>query len=258
MHNLRSAAAFSFGSEAWDSAYTSGEQTNWERLPLEDLLRFWQQSDIFSEFESIIEIGCGRGLRSFPLLLGAARLNVPEVRYVGVDISKSAIAQARKLDRRLRHKSPPKLGAKIKNMGVTPGLVGHDPLLTSTMFEVADGTSFLTAYRQEFTTLIDWMCFHEMPPANRPAYIKAIKESAAEQLLLKVFSSENSSLLGLSEAVPGVAKYQFSQQQIAEFFAPEFEIVFHVQDEEDLGNASGHTDGAVAAKRAYFLKRRRF
>lgn len=60
---------------AWDDAYAENT-TNWEKLELDDLKRFIEDSKLnLGKVQTILEIGCGRGVRSLVMISTIPGLN---------------------------------------------------------------------------------------------------------------------------------------------------------------------------------------
>jgi len=123
------------------------------------------------------------------------------------------------------------------------------------LFAVADLFEWLPS-GPSVDLVVDWMCFHEMAPMSRKTYASLVAKKCRRYLAIKIFSTEGASGLRLPDALPGVRKYQFSRNDIEMVFGEYFEIEYVQSYPEDANPDVPHSDGIVAAKMAYLLKRR--
>jgi SAM-dependent methyltransferase len=243
---------------AWNAAYELDGFSNWEMLPLDDLTEFLSATQInWSRIKTIVDLGCGRGLRDFILLLKNPELNRSEVTLMGIDFSQKAIETARQFHASLDSggSRPNTLAQALRSVGLPDERLA---LYAQTHFECKDILSADLEGRiavPTFDLVIDWMCFHEIPFDRHQEYIERIAEICAKFLVLNVFSRHGSSLEFLPPAVQDVDKHQFSDSEIAKSFAPYFEILKMKSYPEDLHPIPTPTDKVVAAKKAYLMTR---
>ncbi len=239
--------------EMWNRAYATRNCTNWELLPLCDLRDFVRDSiPAKGNIRSALELGCGRGLRALVAMLDVSALGFDDISYTGIDVSKNAIRMARQIleDITAGRRSSVFLERMDKCFPERPS--GLKPAVS---FQVADLFSWLESSDDDYDLIIDWMCFHELPPEYRTQYAELVAQRCSTYFILKCFSTEGSTQGELSEAVPGVPKYMLSEAEIVSIFEPSFRVVRIVDYSEDIHPEVIPTDGVVAAKRAYLFER---
>ena len=239
--------------DSWNDAYVRHGLTNWELLPLRDMAEFASKSGVpFSDVRTIVSIGCGRGSRELNLLLLNSNLNRSEVSLCGIDLSSKAIQDAKRCEKSVRGGkgfAGPLRDAMSKcfNGSSVP------PLLASIEYECAEFLSWNST--KSFDLVIDWMCLHALHPALRAEYIGKILSFLPKYIILKVFSSDISTVQSPKEAVPGVPKSLFSRAEVEAMFHPDYEVLHVAEDAEDLNPANRPTDDIVTGKRAFLFGR---
>ena len=249
--------------QGWENAYASKTLTNWEiSAPCGLMEVLGQLRGKLGPNPALLEIGCGRALKTFIALLGNSFLNSENVKLTAIDLSQNAIATAGQIrsvleDRRAEPSPFIDYIAQCINSrsGSNPDKIPH--LRTEVTLVSADLFAYLPTLRSRVAdVVVDWMCFHELSPASRRRYSSLIARLARKYFVLNVFSREGSSRASLGDAVPGVMKYQFSRDDIVRFFGQHFQVVEFMEYEEDNSPDPRPTDEFVAAKRAYLLERR--
>jgi hypothetical protein len=239
--------------DSWNEAYVRPGLTNWELLPLRDMAEFVSGSGIeFSDVRTILSIGCGRGSRELNLLLLNSNLNRSEVSLRGIDFSNKAIQDAKCCESSVRGGkgfAGPLQDALSKCFNGTP----VPRLVASVEYECADFLSWVST--GSYDLVIDWMCFHGLHPPLRAEYIAKIMSCSPKYIILKVFSSDISSVQSPKDAVPGVAKSLFSRAEVEAMFRPAYEVLHVANDAEDLNPAQRPTDDIVTGKQAFLFGR---
>lgn len=236
--------------DRWEGSYQeagSDTLTPWEMNPLGDLKAFMKGSNLRLKLvKSILEIGCGRALRSFILLLGCPPLNVGSLSYCGIDASKEAIGYCNAYLRELKEGTVPEF--------LAPYFSSAPSIKCRIQFAAGDVFRRNGLLEKSYDLVIDWMCFHELPQPPE-AYAKLISRLADKFFVLKVFDSETSSQAVLTPVIPDVQKRQYSSDQIINLFQ-DFELEYSELEPENLNPVPRPKDGIIAAKRTYLFVRK--
>lgn len=237
---------------AWDQSYENAGADNataWEMNPLNDLAAFVKNSRLRTTLiSSILEIGCGRGLRGLILLLGCSELNVPSLRYRGLDASKTAIRYANTYLEELRNGTVPRF--------IAPYLESAPEINCDIAFTQGDVFRPGPILESSYDLVIDWMCFHELPQQPE-AYAELIGRLTNTFFILKAFEADHSSLPVLRPVIPNVPKRQFSRRQVSDLFR-DYQLLYCELESENLNPQPPPADDIIAAKTAYlFVKKPR-
>jgi SAM-dependent methyltransferase len=230
--------------KAWADHYSRHLKTDWEKIPLDDLANFVESSGVRKkDVKTVLDIGCGRGFRD--IVLATRCFNRSEVKMFGVDVAKHAIDDAKTCLQ------------EIIEGNICERLANYLPkacrLQCTLTFEVANFLHSLPwSNPASFDLVIDWMCFHEVRPIFRKQYIEKVNNITKNYYILCAFSKERNTQKQLQPVVKNVEKYQFSEDDIKHLFS-EFSIVNICQYEECFEPPEPHTNGIVAAKRAYLM-----
>jgi SAM-dependent methyltransferase len=240
--------------QAWDLQYENHPTwtPDWERLPLDDLKHFIEYCDLDpAKLGSLLDVGCGTGLRTFALLLGIPELNHKRVRYQGIDLSAKAIARAEEHLKALqRGQVPEPLVRYVGSQPPPPEF--HAEFRIEDLLEMA-----VPAPDERYDLVVDWMCFHDTDPLHRRAHADKLAALCGRFLVLKVFSGDGPQQVKSLGKVGGVIqKHRFSRTHIEEIFKKDFEFLNSYPDAEELNPHPPHSDGPVAAKMAYLMLRR--
>ena len=228
-----------------DRYYCSTDPTPWEMIDLNDLASFLQNAGIeYDNTSSILSIGCGRGRRDLVMLQRVAGLNRPDVSYLGIDLSGSAIRAACRLVDEMTLFGFDK---EVEGHTRRPRLKCACSFLRQNFLDISP--------RYRYDMVIDWMCMHDIEGKHIYEWTARIKSLCKSLLAIKVFSPEGSSISELGTLGRGIRKNQISEQRILDLFRPDFEIIHSEQYPEDLDPHPRPADGIVAAKRAYLLRR---
>lgn len=242
-------------SEIFDAEYSRPGLTDWEMLPLRNLGEVLSRlGPELASLRTAVEIGCGRGLRSLATLSTVEAFARADFSYWGIDLSALAIRTARMLAEQLAlgHTVPEPFEGVLGRAA----LGWNRPLQAGAGFLCADLFEWLPVQpRGAFDLVIDWMCYHEIEPQDRAAYAASVARSCRRYFVINMFSREGSSASDLG-LVAGLQKFQHSEADVRAVFGPHFEIIDWVQFPEDLDPHPRPTDGMVAAKRAYIMRRR--
>ncbi len=243
------------GRQAWEKTYIELPVTNWERNDLHDLADFIRECGIIDHSPvALLDAGCGRGVRGLLALLENPSLNLPSVRYTGVDFSRAAInAGTDSASRWCRRVDARGELEEIATATLAPSFLRRR-IEANAEFVCENLDTFLGAHASQYDLVIDWMCLHEVPPHLRDGYCHRLGRCSTNGLIINAFSRDLSTVDKLTDAVPGVRKYQLSTDDIRALF-PDFVIVSTKDYEEKLLPPTGVTDGIVAAKRAHYLTR---
>ena len=239
----------------WDRFYAPGQLTDWELLPATDLCETLATLlAIDKSLQSAIEVGCGRGLRTLTSLLCLDELNNPAFQLTGLDHSPQAIHMAQAFTQRLQ------AGEQLHqpfcdfiSAAVKPGPIS---LRARVEFVRADLFSWLSALNHPADLVLDWMCLHEIHPDERQAYAKLVGKACRKYFVLNTFSSTGSTVADLGYVGSRIRKYQLSRAELDDLFGPEFETIYCRLVPEDLAPLQKPSDGIVAAKCIYIMKRR--
>jgi len=240
----------------WNAFYTAGGLTDWELLPPKDLSA--AVALVLSRgarLRSAAEIGCGRGMRSLVAILNNPTLNDATFSLVGIDHSSAAVYAAGGLAFAAARGAP--LPEPFGALVDTAVAIRPRPLLCADLrFEHADLFNWLSGHSERaFDLIVDWMCFHEVPPNMRGRYADLVARCCGQYFIVNTFSKEGSSVDDLGVVADGIIKYQLSQEDISDIFGEYFDIVEYYDVPEDLLPEVAPRDGIVAAKRTYILKR---
>jgi len=237
--------------KGWNKKYEHHPEhiPDWERLPLDDLKNFIEYCEINTwNIRSILEVGCGTGLRALLMLVGIPALNRPDVKYVGIDLSAHAIERAEAHLAALRAGQVPEPLQKYRHEG--PWLPRF-----KAEFRTMDLLQFpLPPVNEGYDLVVDWMCFHEMHIPNRNAYIARITALCSRFLVLKVFSEEGKTrVINLGDVFEGVKKHRLGKKEITQLYGEAFSILNTYPSPEDEHPIPAHDDGPAAAKMAYLM-----
>ncbi|MBX3402384.1 MAG: class I SAM-dependent methyltransferase [Phycisphaeraceae bacterium] len=223
----------------WDDAYRG--YPAWYELDTQDLTQFIRQCRLpLDRCERVLDLGSGYGKRIIDAVLALPEWNHERLQVTCVDISPRAIDSGR--DR----------WASIKQTHIA----GKAAPKCAIEFRVADVTSLPDdIVSAQWDIVIDWMLLHGLPASLQGAYTAQLQTIDTECLLLKCFTAEHGSLSELPETIPGVAKSQFSDAQIATLLGPNYAQATTIMDWPEDVKPEGHSDGPIAAKRAYCFPR---
>lgn len=244
---------YAHSQEAWDQSYAPRadgrlRRPPWYELDCADLAECVRSSQLpCTKIRRIIDVGAGYGIRTILAVAMNDALNRPDVEVVCVDLSKHAVEQGQAVVRAVHAGRP-----------LSEWLPYQVPTLRASFrFQQASAASL----PDEITSppvdiLVDWMMLHGLPSESRPHYLNAVDRMGASYIFLKCFTREHGSLRSLPESVPGVSKHQFSDTEVLSMFGGRYAVLGQPRDwPEDL-SPKHHTDGPIAAKRAYCLERR--
>lgn len=235
---------------AWDQSYESAgadTATAWEMNALDDLALFVKRSRLRTTLiSSILEIGCGRGLRALILLLGCPQLNVPSLRYRGLDASRTAIRYANTYLEELGNGTVPRF--------LAPYLESAPTINCDIGFTQGDVFRPGPILESSYDLVIDWMCFHELPQQPE-AYAELVGGLTNTFFILKAFEADHSSLPVLRPIIPNVPKRQFSTRQVSDLFR-DYQLLYSELECENLNPEPQPADEVVAAKRAYLFAKK--
>jgi len=225
----------------WDDYYRDPAPTPWEMIDFQDLPSFLWSSELpLHRLTSMVSVGCGRGRRDLEMLRSIDDFNKPGFSYLGVDVSGVGLAQAKQLFENAACRDGPQ--------------VAQEPTLQCRWeFINADVIAFDPG--RTFDVVLDWMCLHDIERERMHDYAAKVMAMADDLLILKTFSEEGSSVERLNGLGPLIRKEKLSEDDVRTLFGEQFEILFIQQFEEDLDPNPRPSDGIVAAKRAYVLRR---
>jgi SAM-dependent methyltransferase len=233
----------------FEEIYKKREAPDWEKLPLDDLYEFLaEQRANPQQIQTILEIGCGSGLRLLHALLRYEGFNRSDLRVVAVDFAPSAIARAEKMLAQFRAGKPAN--------GVHPSFPSG---VLAPKFECKDWNELAAdPALPRFDLVLDWMCFHEQRRDVRDRYERFINGVCAKLFAIKLFSIEGrESVKSLGAVCPNVPMHAFSGEEMTKRFGA-FHNVGMAAYAEDPDPRPRHTLGhkAVHAKRAYLFVRK--
>jgi hypothetical protein len=238
-----------FGRFGWSThGYESDGVPPWYQLDCHDLSRFIRLAiHDLAGAQRIIDIGGGLGLRSMLAVSENPELNRSNVHITCVDIAPAAIVRGMQLWESVRQDLP------------SPDLFHYSIRTTprySMSFRLESATDFpLDLLAPAPDLWIDWMMLHGLPQELWPQYMETLRRAKPRFIALKCFTREHGTLQGLPASIPGVPKHQFTDAEIDEIFGHQFERTRYQMDWPEALHPVDHTDGPVAAKRAYLLRR---
>jgi SAM-dependent methyltransferase len=238
---------------SWDEQYRLAGLRDWELLPATNLGDVVLTIPDLQAVSNIVELGCGRGLRSLVMVLTTEAINRRDVHVHAIDHSPSAIQQACMFLRLVNQGTaiPPPFDRVL-----LPALMNQTQpeIRAEVSFECVDIFYWLPRQSpKSVDLLIDWMCFHEIDPQMWEEYASLVGNVCRKYFLLNTFSVEGATVIGLGQ-VAGANKYQHSEQQLLRLFGAKFEIVAVINYAEDLNPIPRPSDGLVAAKRTYLFR----
>jgi SAM-dependent methyltransferase len=225
----------------WDDYYRDPAPTPWEMIDFQDLPSFLRSSELpLDRLKSMVSVGCGRGRRDLEMLRSIDDFNKPSFSYLGVDISGVGFAQAKQLFESAACRDGPQAAKE-------PPLRCRWEFINADIFTFDPGRTF--------DVVLDWMCLHDIGRERIHDYAAKVMAMADDLLILKTFSQEGSTIERLNGLSPIIQKEKLSEDDVRALFGEQFEILFIQQFEEDLDPNPRPSDGVVAAKRAYVLRR---
>ena len=242
----------SFFGDNWSSEgyghHAHGGVPPWYQFDCFDLARFIRESGIdLLSVRRILDVGGGLGLRSMLATTANPGLNRPDVHVTCVDIAPLAIHRGVRLWDAVRHGRS------------SPDLFGYRPEALprhSMAFRLESAADLpLDLLNPSPDVLIDWMFTHGLPRPLWAAYLSAIKAARPRFILFKCFSRELATVDSLKQTITGIDKHLFRDADVDATFGPEYRRTPVVHDSPEIKNPTGHTDGIIAAKRAYVLER---
>lgn len=243
-----------FIKKEWNEKYVSQDTTDWEKLPLDDLENFLSHSYIgLKDIHTIMDIGCGRGLRLLVLLLREQELNREDVEVLGIDISAKAISDASEYLTKLHNGNACEhIRRYLSNdEGCSCTLKCDVKFLNADILEPLPDSC-----PKQFDLVIDWWCFHHVNKLDWDHYVSVISSICKRFFVLSVFSKEGNSQNFLPPVIPDVLKHPFSKEDIEGLFGKHFHILDQHGFPENLNPEPPHSDDFVAAKMAYLLLKR--
>lgn len=228
----------------WEEMYQRGFRP-WEENRLDDMADFLAEHlPSPQKVRTILEIGCGRGLRA--LLTATKLFNSSGTRYCGLDVSPEAVAHAKGFCNELK--------SGIVPAPLAPYLKGHPRLVCDVEFWAGDFTANeLPPSTPSFDLVVDWWCLHELFAPLRKTYVDLVTRLCKAHYVLCVFDKDSSSISILPPLHPDIKKHQFSAKYIERLFEG-FQILVRKELHKEDPKAK-QSDGPIAAKRAYLMKR---
>ncbi len=228
----------------WDDYYKANPNPAWESFNLRDMSDFIARIEL-SEINTVLDIGCGRGIRALAMILLNDILNRENVKIVGIDLSITAIEFAREFLE------------KVKSGTIPAPLTGICDSVTDFKVDIEfyeqDFLSDLPSQiNQSYDLIIDWMCFHELFKAARDEYIEKVARLSSQFYIVNCFSTKESAVL--PEIIKGVPKQKFSKKNIQDLFGKYFDIMQEIS--YPTNKLQNQSDGFFAAKDAYLLRKK--
>jgi len=115
----------------------------------------------------------------------------------------------------------------------------------------------LTGFSNEkYDLVVDWMCFHELPPNDRRSYVEIINDVCSNSVVVTVFHKDDNYSFQPTEFrdVAGkIKKYRFTAEELSNCFAPHFSRLPQMDKTYPPIDKEIHTDGKVFPKLSAYM-----